>query len=80
MRVLYLDYGNTEVVSWWDCHTLYPVFSFPPLVLPVRLDGLQPPGRETDKPVFRIRINKGGKDYRRKITPTIFKLNLSKLH
>ncbi len=46
--MLFVDYANTDTVSWWDCRALASHFLFPPLVFPVKLHGIKLPGMGTN--------------------------------
>merc|ERR1711874_486971 len=38
LTVLFLDYGNTESVSWWDCYPLMEKFQFAPFCFTVEVN------------------------------------------
>ena len=43
LTVLFVDYGNTSLVTWWKCRPLPVEYLFPPVTTSVRLAGIIPP-------------------------------------
>ena len=41
LTLLYVDHGNTDLASWWDCYAVPTDLLFPPLATEVRLAGVR---------------------------------------
>ena len=41
LTLLYVNHGNTDTVSWWDCFSVPEDFLFPPMATMVKLAGVQ---------------------------------------
>ena len=41
LTLLYVDHGNTDLASWWDCYAVPRDLLFPPLATRVRLAGVR---------------------------------------